>query len=41
MTTEICIPAGLPVDIYKHINDFLFGFNPNKHTPYDMAKQTI
>jgi hypothetical protein len=32
------IPASLPVDIYKHINDFLFGYDARRHTPTYMAK---
>jgi len=37
MTELFCIPSGLPVDIYKHINDFMFGYDPHKHTPSHMA----
>jgi ankyrin repeat protein len=38
MTELFFIPNGLPVDIYKHINDFLFGYDRDVHTPRHMAK---
>jgi hypothetical protein len=37
MTTELCIPAGLPVDIYTLIYDLSFGYDSKKHTPEHMT----
>jgi hypothetical protein len=35
---QLSIPAGLPVDIYRHINSMLYGYIPEKHTPDYMAE---